>query len=160
MNGAAAASAASLSDHVAFANPVGSGKTIRINYISFQVSLATQAAGQVMLMKRSTINTGGTMVSTTRVPMDSADVASVAAGGGAYTAAPTALGTQAGLIRQWRGTIPVSPGIAFEWTFGNRPSKSIVLRPGEAIGLFATSATGTAVATAPTFTGHIEWTEE
>ena len=160
MNNAAAASATSLSDQVSFWNPVGSGKTIRITYISTQVSLATAAAGQIVLVKRSTLNTGGTMVSVTRTPMDSSDIASVAGGGGAYTAAPTPLGTLVGVVRAYRGQIPVSPGIGIDWTFGNRPSKALVLRPGEAIGLFATSATQTAVATAPTLTGFIEWTEE
>lgn len=160
INSGATAGIANALDQLVFGNPTGTGKTVRVTYISFQVSLATAAAGQVQLVKRSSANTGGTQVTATRIPYDSADATSVATGGGAYSAAPTGSGTLVGIIRQWRGTLAVSPGVAFEWTFGNRPSKAIVLRPGEYIGLQVLSATGTAAATAPTVTGFIEWTEE
>jgi hypothetical protein len=143
-----------------FGNPTGSGKTIRIIALSVQVSLATAAAGIVQITKRSAANTGGTQATVTRTGFDSSDPVSVATGGGAYTAAPTAVGTAIGVLRQYRANLAVSPGTAVDWTFGNRPAKAIVLRPGEYLGLQVLSATGAAPASAPTVTGFVEWTEE
>lgn len=80
-------------------------KTIRIARIV--VNGVQTTAGQVVILviKRSTVNTGGTSTAQIRVPYDSASVAATATAL-AYTANPTALGTVVGTITANRLFVP------------------------------------------------------
>lgn len=161
INAAGAASVASATADVwALSNPAASTRTIRVIRLSLQVSLATAAAGLVKLVRRSSLNSGGSIAVSTPVKHDTADPATPVITGGVYTAAATTPGTLVGDLRATRLQLPVAPGTPIEWTFGNRPGKGILLRPGESLGVLVHNATGGAPATAPTVTGDVEWTEE
>lgn len=141
-------------------NPSGSGKLIRITRIAWEVTLAT--AGTVpliLLQKRTAASTGGTAVSQTIAKHDTLNP-TVSATSKYYTAIPTVAGSSLGNPRSIRvfgvaTTMTAQPNIV-EWTFGNRPSQALVLRPAESVNLQGIAAFGTA----PTLTGNVEWTEE
>jgi hypothetical protein len=142
-------------------NPAGSGKILRLTRLMANVALATAAIGTVSLVKRSTLNTGGTVVAGGKVAHDSTNPASAVATQGAYSAAPTASGTLAGIVRQERLSIPAvtAAPARIEWTF-DRPAQAEVLRPGEQFSLTVGTLANAAAATAPTVSGDVEWTEE
>lgn len=104
-------------------------KTIYITKVIISGVQTTASLNDILLVKRSTADTGGTSTAQTVVPHDSAD----AAASGivlAYTANPAALGTLVGSFR--RGYVPVSsaatvvPAIVV-FDFGDK-GKPIVLR--------------------------------
>lgn len=104
-------------------------KTIYITKVIISGVQTTASLNDILLVKRSTADTGGTSTAQTAVPHDSAD----AAASGivlAYTANPAALGTLVGSFR--RGYVPVSsaatvvPAIVV-FDFGDK-GKPIVLR--------------------------------
>ena len=143
-------------------------RTIRVTRISITATTtsATPAALDVLLLKRSTANTGGTSTgSPTPVPHDS-QAAAVSATVLSYTANPT-VGTVVGTALRnvkFFQTLATSTATDFpakdaiEWTFGNRAAEPIVLRASTevlAINLNAVTATATA-----SFNIDIEWTEE
>lgn len=134
-------------------------KTVRITRIS--VTLTTTAGSgiglNILLIKRSALDTGGTSATQTNVPHDSSSAASGATIK-SYTANPTGLGAAVGTVRTIRYAVASSNSIIIaEWDFGNRPSKAIVLRGTSenlAINANATSITGGIMDV------DIEWTEE
>jgi hypothetical protein len=84
---------------------VGSNtKTIKIISITFSATKTNSSIVDVILLKRSTDNTGGTFTTPTKVPHNSTDPASTATIR-AYTANPT-LGTLAGNLRSDKILIP------------------------------------------------------
>lgn len=139
----------------------GSGtKTVKILRIGVSGTENTAAIRDILLIKRSATNTGGTSTSVTRVPMDSNDAAATATVL-SYSANPTALGAAVGTIRVAKMDIPATnlTGTAdrIEWIFGTRPGKALVLRgTSEGIAINLNSAT----ASTNSFNIDIEWTEE
>ena len=112
-----------------------STKTIRISKIFVQpVAASNSGLINMQIIKRSAANTGGTFVSdaTNILPMDSNDPATTVATFGHYTANPTSLGAQIGIIDQAKMLLPTSPNafqVPLEFDFGSLPgAKAIVLR--------------------------------
>lgn len=88
----------------------GVGKTIRV--LAFKISTTNTAAGsqQFFLIKRSAVDTGGTPVAATIVPLDSTNPGPVATVQH-YTANPAGLGAAVGTIATARVASPVAiPG--------------------------------------------------
>lgn len=124
--------------------------TKAIKILRIGISGVQTNAGQVtaQLIKRSATNTGGTSSAPTPTPHDSADAVATATVK-AYTANPTALGTAVGTIRTARLGLPsvtsATSSSFIEWTFGDIPEKSIILRgiaEGIAINLGGVTLTG------------------
>lgn len=104
-------------------------KTIRIRKIVLQAVAGANQVIDVVLIKRSTADTGGTSTSVTMVPVDSNDAAATAVVT-AYTANPT-LGTTVGNVDARKAFLPGSNNGPTEPTifdFGDNASKAIVLR--------------------------------
>lgn len=105
-------------------------KTVKISKISLTGQASSQAQIDVVLLKRSTANSGGSPTSITAVAHDSADSAA-SASVVTYGTAPT-LGTLVGSLRDTQLTLPGST-FSFatsrvEWDFQKSGSKPIVLR--------------------------------
>lgn len=112
-------------------------KTVRITRIEIDAlcTAATAAALEVQLVKRTTLNTGGTSTgSPAGVAYDSTDPAATSSVL-CYTANPSGLGTSAGIVRDGKLVPVLSPYTATDfpqhdrlvWDFGNRPDKALVL---------------------------------
>jgi hypothetical protein len=133
--------------------------TIRITLVRISGISTTAITTQVLLIKRSAANTGGTSAALTRVPHDSNSAAATAAGL-SYTVNPTALGAAVGTVRQDRLSFAVTGSVAQDplvWDFGDRPAQAIVLRGTTqilAINLNGVTITGGSISV------DIEWTEE
>jgi hypothetical protein len=128
--------------------------------IGFSAQETTAGVANVLLVKRSSANSGGTSAAATAVPNDSTNPAATATVLN-YTANPTALGTAVGTVRAARIFIPTSgtdtSDFVNEWDFGNIIGQAIVLRGTSqvlAINLNATTVTG------GTWTCYVEWSEE
>jgi hypothetical protein len=135
-------------------------KIVRIVRIAFSAQETTAGVANVLLIKRSAANTGGTSAAATAVPHDSTNSAATATVLN-YTANPSALGAAVGTIRSARIFIPTSGSdvadTVDEWDFGFGPEQCIVLRGTTqvlAINLNATTVTG------GTWNCYVEWTEE
>jgi hypothetical protein len=138
-------------------------KTIRITYIGIEATQNTVGYVNILLIKRSVANSGGTSTSPLPSPYDSNNAAATAIIN-AYTVNPTSLGATVGSpIRAAKVFISTTTGgnTAIEdilsWDFGNRPSQSVVLRGTSqvlAINLNSTTIAGN------NFNISIEWTEE
>ena len=132
-------------------------KTIRITRIGFSGSQTTAGQRDVLLIKRSTADTGGTSTAVAAVPHDSANAAATASVL-FYTANPT-LGTAVGAIRSARlyfATVTTDSDNYF-WDFGTRPTQAIVLRGSNqqlAVSLNSIAGVGNSVDI------NIEWSEE
>lgn len=122
---------------VAILNGSSSGKIVRITRIEIDAlcTAATAAALEVQLIKRTTVNTGGTTTgSPAGVAYDSND-GSPTATLLCYTANPATTGTSAGIVRDGKIVPVLSPFTATDfpphdkitWDFGNRPEKALVL---------------------------------
>lgn len=149
------ASAASCTD--LFTITGSSTKTIRVTYLEFSGVQTTAGDVDVVVLKRSTANTGGTSTNPTAVPHDSSSAAATATLN-AYTANPTT-GTLVGNIRAAKLFVATatadSDNLALE--YGKRPEQALVLRGTSqvlAINLNSTTVTGGA------FDLNISWTEE
>jgi hypothetical protein len=134
-------------------------KTIRVLRIGFSATQTTAAAVNVLVIKRSTADTGGTSAAATAVPMDSSDAAASATVLN-YTANPTP-GTSVGTVRAVRAFIPTtalaSASQYYEFDFGQLAEKAVVLRGTTqvlALNLNSVTVTGGA------WTCWVEWTEE
>ena len=133
-------------------------KIIRITRIAITASQTTAAQRDVLLIKRSTANTGGTSTSPAGVPHDSTSAAATAVVR-AYTANPTGLGTAVGTIRS-RKVFVTTPSLNSDEMivdFGTRPAQAVVLRGVAetlAINLNSVASAGSL------FDISIEWTEE
>lgn len=135
-------------------------KTIRIIRIAFSAQETTAGVVNVLLIKRSAANTGGTSASAIAVPHDSTNSAATATVLN-YTANPSSLGTSVGTVRAARVFIPTTgtdtADFSNEWDFGMGPEQAIVLRGISqvlALNLNSTTVIG------GTWTCYIEWTEE
>lgn len=132
-------------------------KTIRVLRIMFTASQSTSAQRDVLFIKRSTANTGGTSTAPARIPHDSDNAAATATVLG-YTANPT-LGTAVGTVRAMKVFIGSTSANSDEFIaeFGTRPSQAIVLRGTSqvlAVNLNSVTSSGGLVSIS------VEWTEE
>jgi len=135
-------------------------KTVRVLRIGFSGTQTTAGTVNVLAIKRSSANSGGTSASATAVVHDSTDGA-VSATVLNYTANPTSLGTAVGTVRAVRAFIPTTGTAAssqfYEFDFGEWAEKAVVLRGTSqvlALNLNATTVTGGA------WTCWVEWSEE
>lgn len=108
-----------------------SGSATTVVRILRIVLSATQTTGgmiDVLLIKRSSIDTAGTPAAVTAVPHDSSSPAATAVVQ-SWTANPT-LGGTVGTIRAEKLWVPVvtAAGQTRDWDFGNGPRQGIVLR--------------------------------
>lgn len=138
-------------------NIIGSAtKTVRITRIRVSGSTTSGSPVKVgvQVIKRSTLNTGGTRVATTMAPHDSTSGAATA-NVGHYTANPTALGTSVGVVR----TVHIAfnqngmTGGDILWDFRHQP---VILRGNTqqlCVNFNATSVTGSLISI------DVEWTE-
>ena len=132
-------------------------KIIRIVSIRLSATQTTTTTNNILLIKRSTVNSLGISSASTAVPHDSASIAASATCL-SYTANPT-LGNSIGLIRVRKLYIATTSSSVDEciWEFGDRPSQAVVLRgtlQSLAINLNGTTVLGSS------FNISIEWTEE
>lgn len=134
------------------------GKTIRVTRLAISGTQTTAATRDILLIKRSTANTGGTSTTLTNVAHDSTSAASSATIR-AYTVNPTSLGTAVGTVRTRKvfvaGTATNSDEFIVEW--GPRNAQSIVLRGVNEV--LAVNLNG-ATSAGNNFNINIEWTEE
>jgi hypothetical protein len=134
-------------------------KTIKVK----EASIETTGGGlidNVLLLKRSTANTGGTSTTLTDVAHDSTNSAGTAIVR-AYTANPTALGTLVGNIRGIKTNSPLTTSStdpqSLDFKFGDNTEQAIVLRgTGEVLAFNLAGMTITSGNAACFF----EWTEE
>jgi hypothetical protein len=133
------------------------GGVVRIRRISISSSAAASQTINANIIKRSTLDTGGTFNALSPVPHDSLDVASQVTVG-YYTAAPTP-GTQIGsLLRAAQifiNTAGGTPGITV-FDFGDNTDQPITLRL--ATHMFALNL-GNAPTNSPNIGIDIEWVE-
>lgn len=136
-----------------------SSKLIRVTKITFGGRATAVTSGDLILVKRSTANTGGTSTTPTKVPYD-ASAGAAAATFTAYTANPT-LGTSLGSVLSQQFTLAnLTTGLGnsdIVWTFGDRPATALILRA-------ATQCVSLSLGQA-TYSGGLvdvsfEWTEE
>jgi hypothetical protein len=133
-----------------------STKTVKVQRVVFTANQTTGAARDVMLIKRSTSNSGGTSVTLTKVPLDSNSAAATAVCK-SYTANPT-LGSTVGTVRSRKtyvGTLTGSGSNSDEFIV--EFMVPLVLRgTGESlcVNLNGVSTSG------GVFTGSFEWSEE
>lgn len=136
-----------------------STKTIRVLRAEFSATQTTAGVRDLVLLKRSTANTGGTSTIPTATPHDSTSAVATAVVH-AYTANPT-LGTLVGIIRAKKLVIDVTsksgPVDRVEFFFAITPSQAIVLRGTSevfSINLNSVTSAGNLIDL------FIEWTEE
>lgn len=135
-------------------------KTIKVRAVHVSATRTADAKTDLVMLKRSTANSGGTSTTPTRVPHDSTNTAATGVVN-AYTANPV-VGTLVGIIRSRKQYIPVAASSALEseasYVFGSAEStQGITLRgTGE---VFAVNLNGQTI-TGPSFDMSIEWTEE
>lgn len=150
--------AATATDFFLIANPTGSNRLLRINFARVCATATTATSIDFFFIKRTTANTGGTTditaVNVTKHETTDPDsVASVVS----YTANPT-MGT--GSIIRAEHTFAGSTAaqlLHLDYTFGDRPGKSIVIAPGES---FAVNFNGQAVPAGLNVFCNVEYTEE
>lgn len=134
-------------------------KTIRITGILVSGVQTTASQANVLAIKRSALNTGGTSTAPTRVPYDSQSAAATATVL-AYTANPSALGAAVGTLSTRRLFVPgaatASDAQGLEIKFGEAQQQMVTLR-GAAEGL-AINLNGVTLA-GNSFNITIEWTE-
>lgn len=82
------------------------GKVIRVSRIVISGVATSAAMALIQIIKRSTVDTGGTSTAPTKVPNDPANVTASLATIAAYTANPAALGTPVGLVAPARLPLP------------------------------------------------------
>lgn len=135
-------------------------KTIRVTRIEVSFTQSIYNENEVVLIKRSTANTGGSSTAVPAVPHDSNNSAATATVL-SYTSNPT-VGTAVGTVRVAKvfgqaTSEPYAGSMIVVWDFGNRPSQAVVLRGITqvlAINLNSVTISGAS------FDISIEWTEE
>lgn len=131
---------------------------VRINRLFVTATRSSNNNSDVLLIKRSSVNTAGTSTIATNVPHDSTNkVSSVIIKG--YTANPT-LGTTVGIVRAEKifiNTVGTGASDKILWDFGGKPSQAIVLR-GTSQGL-CVNLNGVTIG-GGNYNFYIEWTEE
>lgn len=134
-------------------------KTVKIRHISIDGTQTTGGVVNILVIKRSTANTGGTSTLPTAVPYDSANPAATAVVR-SYTVNPTALGTAVGTIHSEKLFVSATTGTPDELKFDyteHSPIQPITLRGATevlAINLNSVTVTGNS------FNMDITWTEE
>ncbi len=135
-------------------------KTARLTRLTITGFATAAISIPISLIKRTTANTGGTEVSlaSTTGIHDSNDGAQTCVVT-KYSVEPTGLGTNGGLLRAEYLNLGVTGAAGrIEWTFGNRNSKTDVLR-GVAQS-YVLNWNGAAVPAGTVLTIDCEWTEE
>jgi hypothetical protein len=134
-------------------------KTVRITLVKITGISTTAITTPVLLIKRSSTNTGGGISAPSIVPHDSNNSNS-----GVtvlyYSANATGLGTAVGTMRQDRltfQTIASTGEGAITWDFGTRPTQAVVLRGTSQ--LLCVNLNGVTV-TGGSISCDIEWSEE
>jgi hypothetical protein len=133
-------------------------KTITVKKIGFSSTATATSINNILLIKRSTANTGGTSATATNVPYDSTNAAASATVV-TYTANPT-LGTAVGNVRSAKVVSSIGTGSTndnTEWIFEDSGAQGILLRgtaEGLSINLNSTTITG------GSFNFYVEWLEE
>lgn len=137
-------------------------KTVRVTSVWVSGDATGNATVDIYIYKRTAANTGGTSSAQTPAKYQTSDPA-VTATVVMYTANPSALGAgvlvRAGhiaLAATSNPTVPVNP---LEFSFGDRPAKTIVLAAGSNEAL-AINFGGNAVPSGTQLYINIEWTEE
>jgi hypothetical protein len=134
-------------------------KTIYPKRILISGTQTTAAVRDILLVKRSTADTGGTTVPTTAVAWDSRNAPATAVVVG-YTANPTALGAAVGNLEAKRVLVPTATGQAELWVIDfatlrtTQPVALIGVAQQLAINLNGITSAGN------NFDITIEWTEE
>ena len=140
-----------------------STKTVRLQYLEIDGTVATAAVyGDVILKKTSTATSAGTATALTKTPLDSGSAASTASAINYYTALATA-GTLVGTIGSKGAVFPITGTVAaqmgnvvFDWT--NRQESQAPTLSGTAQCIEASF--GTTTTNAPTLTVYAIYTEE
>ena len=136
-------------------------KIVRVTRACILGSATAASIYDLYLVKRSTVNTGGTSTAPTPTSSDSADAAATATLA-LYTANPSALGTgstlEATKVYLPAGATPASAGAVREYFFGTRNDKAPVLRG--ATESIAFNFAGQAVPAGASLYMVIEWTED
>jgi hypothetical protein len=133
-------------------------KVIRITRIAVTGTQTTGAMRDVLLIKRSAANTGGTSATPTMVPHDSTSAAATAVVRN-YTANPSGLGATVGTLRAEKFFLAAATAVSGSLIvdFGPRYSQSIILRgTGEVLAVNMNGVTSTG----NSMTITMEWTEE
>jgi len=133
-------------------------KLVKVRRVTVSLLAGSAAAALLFLVKRSTVNTGGTSTAATRVPMDSTNAAATATVL-SYSANPAGLGTSVGVIGGEYALVATSTtgGQSVRYEFGGLGAQPLVLR-GVAEGL-AINANGVTFASGA-LNVLFEWTEE
>lgn len=129
-------------------------KNVRIHNIMLTGTTGTAAVRDILLIKRSTANSGGTSTTMTNIPLDSNAVAGTAVVR-AYTVNPT-LGNTVGTVRVRRVGVPTTGAATIdvaEFQF----TVPLTLRGTSQVLAVNFGGTGSAVIT---FSGYIEWSED
>lgn len=134
-----------------------STKVVRISHLEISATQTTAGNINMVLLKRSSANSGGTATNPTKVAHDSANPAATATLN-AYTANPTT-GSLVGNLRANKLFVSTvtTMGQEIPIDFGIRPGQSIVLRGSAEV--LAVNLNGVTV-TGGSFDIDIEWTEE
>lgn len=134
-------------------------KTIKIRKVTVSATRTADAKTDLVMLVRSTANSGGTSTAPTRVPHDSLNAAATGTVL-AYTANPT-LGALVGIIRARKQYIPVAASSTLEsetvYVFGEETNQAIILRGVSQV--FSINLNGQTI-TGPSFDISITWTEE
>ena len=135
--------------------PVGSQFVVSLTQLMISATQTTSGWVNVSLIKRSSLNTGGTFTSTNGFMYIDGSSASVATLKG-YTANPT-LGTTVGTMMAFKMWVPATTvaGQPFVMTFGTRITQEIVLGIGESLCVNL----GGHTVSGGSFTISAEWTE-
>lgn len=132
-------------------------KTVRIYKVRILGNKTTASVASVNLIKRSTLDTGGTSTPVTATQMDSGDAAATAVVT-QYTANPTALGTSVGIASANPTFIPNTVTQLFQALFSDfGMRKALTLNNANenvAVNLGATTVTGGSL------TVEVTWTEQ
>ena len=133
-------------------------KVIKIESITVSATRSTSSNTDIVLLVRSTDNSGGSFTTVTAVPHDSNNAAATAVVR-AYTANPTT-GTLVGNLRTEKtffNSAGAGPSDRIEWTFRSEVNQRLVLRGTSQI--LALNLNGQTITT-PSFDIFISWSEE
>lgn len=135
--------------------------TVVVDRIECSGFATTAGAMDIVAVKRSAINTGGTSTAPVKVPLDANNTLASGAVVAAYTVNPSTLGTAVGPIRADKFFLPVAAGTLdskVTWDFGSVPySRHVVLR---GVGqVLAINLNGGALPAGTTVDCSVEWFE-
>lgn len=143
-----------------------SSKVVRILHIDISITTTstTGATANLILVKRSSNNSGGTLGNSTNTPHDSNNAAATVTVS-TYTAVPTSMGSLVGGVRAAKIGIPyyaaasATSGISevVSWDFG-QGGQELILRG--TTQLLAIQTTGTALPTGASVAISVQWSED